>query len=130
MLKRCSHSAPLVKLIVSDLFLNKHVTINAHGFRGPLYDASKGKKIACMVGLGDPLMFGWGVSDEEYYLALLSKYLNQSLPLVSNWEIINTAVPGYNTVMEVETLKVKALHYSPDLVIIDFLEMILISLIL
>jgi hypothetical protein len=65
-------------------------------------------------------MFGWGVSNEECYLILLSQRLNQSAPDGYHWEIINTAVPGYNTVMEVETLKEKGLQYSPDLVIIEY----------
>jgi len=33
---------------------------------------------------------------------------------------VNTAVPGYNTVMEVETLREKGLAYRPDLVILEF----------
>jgi len=45
--------------------------------------------------------------------------LQASLPHVTV-EIINTAVPGYNTVMEVETIKDKGLDYEPDVVIVDF----------
>jgi lysophospholipase L1-like esterase len=36
------------------------------------------------------------------------------------WEIVNTAVPGYNTVMEVATLEAKGLRFEPDLVILNF----------
>ena len=106
---------------ISVLFMNKPVTINSHGFRGPEYNAIKGDKTIRIVGLGDSLMFGWGVGDDEHYLALVSQHLNQSSPNGYMWEIINTAVPGYNTAMEVETLKVRGLQHNPDLVIIGFI---------
>jgi hypothetical protein len=64
-------------------------------------------------------MFGWGVKDEETYLAVLSKML-KSRSSECSWEIINTAVPGYNTVMEVETLKKVGIIYKPDIVIINY----------
>jgi hypothetical protein len=105
---------------ISASFKNKLVRINSHGFRGPEFNSTKSNKTIRIVGLGDSLMFGWGVSDDEYYLVLLARYLNQSLSDGYIWEIINTAVPGYNTVMEVETLKAKGLPYKPDLVIIDY----------
>jgi hypothetical protein len=106
---------------ISVQFMNKSVTINSHGFRGPDYNTVKGDKTIRIVGLGDSLMFGWGVGDDEHYFALVSQYLNQSSPHGYKWEIINTAVPGYNTAMEVETLKARGLQYDPDLVIIGFI---------
>jgi len=48
----------------------------------------------------------------------LESDLNLRFP-EKKWEIINTAVPGHNTVMKVETLKQKALAYGPDIVIIE-----------
>jgi hypothetical protein len=104
---------------ISVFFMGKKLTINSHGFRGPQYSTIKSNKAIRIVGLGDSLMFGWGVSDDEYYLSLLSQYLNQSSTNGYRWEVINTAVSGYNTVMEVGTLKSKGLKYSPDLVIVD-----------
>jgi hypothetical protein len=104
----------------SMLFRDKQYTMNSHGFRGPEYTRAKSHNIFRLVGVGDSVMWGWRVSDDEYYLALLQPYLNQSSPDDYNWEIINTAVPGYNTVMEVETFKEKGLHYHPDLVIVGY----------
>ncbi|MGH8067772.1 MAG: SGNH/GDSL hydrolase family protein [Candidatus Entotheonellia bacterium] len=105
---------------LSGLSQNKSLMINAQGFRGPAYSTLKDDHTIRIVGLGDSYMFGWGVSDEECYLIILSQHLNQSAPDEYHWEIINTAVPGYNTVMEVETFKGKALQYYPDLVIIEY----------
>jgi len=106
----------------SMLFRDTQCTINSHGFRGPEYPSAKRQNIFRLVGVGDSAMWGWGVSDDEYYLALLARSLNQSSPDDHSWEIINTAVPGYNTVMEVETFKEKGLQYHPDLVIVDYVS--------
>jgi hypothetical protein len=64
-------------------------------------------------------MFGWGVSARDCYLSVLVDALNQGQPRGS-WTALNTAVPGYNTVMEVQTLRVKALEPPPDLVLLNF----------
>jgi hypothetical protein len=63
-------------------------------------------------------MFGWGVSDDETYLALLAGRLHDRFPSRS-WQVVNTAVPGYNTAMELETLERKALSLRPQLVVLE-----------
>lgn len=70
-----------------------------------------------IAGLGDSVMFGWGVHDQETYLAYLGQALADHCI-----RIINMAVPGYNTVMEVETLEEKGLAHRPDLVVMHFVE--------
>lgn len=100
-------------------FYGKSLTTNSHGFRSPQYLKQKRHRTVRIVGLGDSVMFGWRVSDSECYLSLLQENLNRDFPNVS-WEVINTAVPGYNTVMEVETLKAKALRFNPDIVITHY----------
>ena len=101
-------------------YLGEKVTINAAGFRGLFYPKKKPPRTVRIVGLGDSVMYGQGVSDDEVYLVHLSRQLNAQYPDVT-WEIVNTAVPGYNTTMEVETLRVKGLDYDPDLVIIHYI---------
>ncbi len=64
-------------------------------------------------------MYGNGVSDEDIFMSRLSRRLNSAYP-DANWQVINTAVGGYNTVMELETLKEKGLAYQPDIVIVFF----------
>lgn len=95
------------------------VKTNGYGFRGKAFPVKKNPKSKRIVGIGDSHMFGWGIKEEETYLSLLTDLLNSNYPKYS-WEIINTAVPGYNTVMEVETLKEKGLRFKPDMVIIHF----------
>lgn len=100
-------------------FMGADVTTNPQGFRGPAAEPNKTSDTKRIVGLGDSHMFGWGVRYEESYLPRLGAALNESTP-GCRWEIINTAVPGYNTVMEVETMKTKGLRFLPDLVIIQY----------
>jgi hypothetical protein len=64
-------------------------------------------------------MFGWGSNDGEAYLEVLGEEL-RSIYGGCRWQIINSAVPGYNTYMEVAGLRHKWLVYEPDLVVIDF----------
>jgi len=101
-------------------FIDQPVTINADGFRGERIAKEKPEGTVRIVGLGDSQMFGWGVKDDETYLAILSALLNEHVGACT-WEIVNTAVPGYNTVMELETLKVKGLAYEPDFVVVGFI---------
>lgn len=74
-----------------------------------------------ILGLGDSVMFGWGVEYPDCFMGILQRDLAAAHPDVT-FEVINTAVPGYNTVMQVETLKVKGLPCRPDIVLIDFVE--------
>jgi hypothetical protein len=104
---------------MSVTFLGAPLVTDERGFRiwpGP--GSAEGPP-ARIVGLGDSVMFGWGVSASESYLTLLADELNRTRPELG-WGALNTAVPGYNTVMEVRTLQVKALDPRPDLVLLNF----------
>lgn len=101
-------------------FMEQFVTINGEGFRGAPVPHEKPAGTVRIVGIGDSQMFGWGVKDDETYLARMTARLNEQVPRC-RWETINTAVPGYNTVMELETLKVRGLAYEPDYVVVGFI---------
>lgn len=121
-LVRASRSADIVYELRPGLqvsFLGRAVSTNAEGFRDRDYDAEKPPGVARIVGLGDSVMFGWGVGDGEDYLAVLEAKL-EAESLGARFEVLNTAVPGYNGVMELATLKEKGLRYRPDLVIVGF----------
>lgn len=120
---RLSDHRRIIYELIPDLsvkFFGKSLRTNPDGFRSLPY--AKRKKIGIMriVGLGDSFMFGWRMSNDECYLSLLEKKLRRYFTDM-NWEVINTAVPGYNTVMEVETLKAKGLQFFPDIVIIHYI---------
>jgi lysophospholipase L1-like esterase len=101
-------------------FRGARTTTNAAGFRDRDYSLVKAPRTVRIFGLGDSIMFGWGVPDGADFLSLIEDRLNREFPRV-RWEVINSAVPGYNTAMEVQTLRAKGLAYGPDIVVIDFL---------
>ena len=67
-----------------------HYNANAEGWRGPLTHP-KPEGVKRIVVLGDSTSYGWGLSEEESWPALLQKYLGE------DWEVYNRAVPGYTT---------------------------------
>lgn len=68
-----------------------------------------------LVGIGDSYMFGQGVADEQTYLSVLQRRLARA----GTWNVVNLAVPGYNTAMEVESLQEKGLAPEPRVVVIE-----------
>lgn len=98
-------------------FKDRPVTTNSLGFRSTELPQEAGPDTVTIVGIGDSVMFGHGVGDGECYLDQLQGLLSRRHP-ERTWRIVNTGVPGYNTVMEVETLVQKGLAFEPDLVLV------------
>lgn len=87
--------------------LGSAYTINTMGMR----DKERGAKTRPRaMAVGDSSVFGWGVSDEEVFTALLEK----ALPA----DFINAAVPGYSTSQVYNLLRMRALSLDPDLLIV------------
>jgi len=99
---------------MSATFLDEPVETNSMGFRGP--DVREDSRR--IVGIGDSVMFGWGVADEETYLRRLERLLRRRNPDI---DVVNTAVPAYNTVQEVATLERHLDRLKPALVIWGFI---------
>jgi hypothetical protein len=100
-------------------FLGKAMHSDESGF-SITPGSEEGSKAFRIVGLGDSVMFGWGVADEETYLVHLCEKIKATRgEKVTVW---NTSVPGYNTTMEVETMEQKMLSRRPDLVLLHFVE--------
>jgi lysophospholipase L1-like esterase len=100
-------------------FLGAAVRTNSHGLRNSEISFDKPKGISRIVGIGDSVMFGWGVEEEHSYLKVLEKRFTERGQKV---QFLNFAVPGYNTTMEVATFEQKALLFAPDLVIIHYVN--------
>lgn len=100
-------------------FLGAEVSINALGFRGPETTVEKPPGVRRIVGLGDSVMWGWRVAADDRYLDQLARRLSaDGVPT----EAVNLAVPGYNTVQEVETLATRGLAFGPDVVVLELVE--------
>ncbi len=100
-------------------FAHTPLALNAEGFRDRDYPKAKAPGVRRIVGIGDSYMFGWGVATGKDYLSVLEERVAKERP-AERWEVLNMAVPGYNTAMEVETLVARGLAYAPDVVIVGF----------
>ena len=100
------------------VFAGGRLTTSDAGFRGPDVRAPKPPDVFRIVGIGDSYMFGQGVSDQETYLSSLGSLLRGAAahPII---ETLNLAVPGFNTVMEVELLKQRVAEFEPDMILIE-----------
>ncbi len=103
---------------ISVTFQTKPVTTNSLGMREVEVTTQKKPGVQRIVGLGDSIMFGWGVEKNETYLSVLQNLLSQKTPT----EILNFAVPGYNTAMEMALFEHRAKEFSPDVIIVQFVN--------
>lgn len=102
-------------------FRGMPVKTNSQGWRGAERSAEKPAGVFRVAGIGDSVMFGWGVGEGEYYLSLLEDLLNSRAPAGKRFECLNLAVPGYNTTMEVAALEHRGMAFDPDLVVLQFI---------
>jgi lysophospholipase L1-like esterase len=94
---------------------DKPVTINERGYRGAdvPFDRTPGKRRVLF--LGDSITFGYGVRDSEVVTERVRSLLRQQGVDV---EIVNTAVPSYNTEQEVASFERDGQRYRPDWVVV------------
>jgi lysophospholipase L1-like esterase len=101
-------------------FQGQECRINSLGFRGPEWPArARARGSLRILGLGDSVMFGWGVREQDCFLRVLERELAQSRdgrPV----EVLNTGVPGYNTAMEVAAFERLSSQWQPDVVLLDY----------
>jgi lysophospholipase L1-like esterase len=100
-------------------FMGQPVVINSQGLHDYEYSRRKDPGVFRIVGLGDSSLFGWGVPFEESGLKVLERRLNEQSG-AQTFEVLNFAVPGYNTAMEADTFVLRCLEYAPDLVLLSF----------
>ncbi len=107
------------------LYAGARVRTNSHGFRGAELPLAKRGGEKRILGLGDSVLFGQGVRQGQDYLSQLIELLNaqaQQRAAEFSWTGINTAVPGYNTAVEVALLRERGLAFEPDLVLLGFVS--------
>jgi len=100
-------------------FVDQPLLINSQGLHDYEYSRRKAPGTFRIVGVGDSSLFGWGVPFEDTSLKVLERRLNEQ-SRGQKFEVINFAVPGYNTAMEAETFVARCLDYAPDLVLLNF----------
>jgi lysophospholipase L1-like esterase len=94
---------------------DKSVAINERGFRGPVvpYERTPGKHR--VVFLGDSITFGYGVRDDEVVTERVRTLLAKDGVDV---EVVNAAVPSYNTEQEVASYELHGRRYRPDWIVV------------
>ena len=91
---------------------------NRLGYRDRDHAVAKPPGVYRIVVLGDSIAAGYRIPrTEDTFPALLEARLQrQGLPV----GVLNFGVSGYNTMQEVETLRVRALRFDPDLVLVAY----------
>ena len=97
------------------IFAKGRVTTSDAGYRGHDVKSPKPRETYRILGVGDSYMFGQGVSDDETYLAKLPALLGAEASPGQTVETVNLAVPGFNSAMEAEALRVRGPALDPDM---------------
>jgi hypothetical protein len=99
-------------------FGRRNLELNSRGMRESReYQTEKDPSTLRIVGIGDSGMFGWNIEQGGNYLDVLEDSLSRR---EGAYEVLNLAVPGYNTYQEVESLISKGLDFDPDIVIVGW----------
>jgi lysophospholipase L1-like esterase len=84
---------------VETTFIGTRVRVNREGCRGPELDGSQRPRV---LALGDSVVFGMGVSEDEAVSGRLEARL--ATRATPSWEIVNCGVPGFDTLAEARQL--------------------------
>ena len=97
---------------------NVSVRTNGAGFRDDQeFRPDKAPGTYRIMGLGDSFAFGWGVEEDQTYLKVLARKLEQQFG--QKVEVMNLGVWGYGTLQEAAVFR-KFKTYQPDLVTLEF----------
>ena len=91
--------------------------INSLGFRGPETTRAKPAGVFRIVALGDSVLFGTGVRDEDVLASVLQRRLEA---VGRRCEVLNLGVFGYDTFEESVLFRRVALGLEPDLALFVF----------
>lgn len=93
------------------------ISSNSQGFRGTQeYAVPKPPGVFRVLALGDSVVNGYGVEDDQTFAALLGKKLSAQRPT----EVVNLAVPGFSTAEQLIQLQEVGLALQPDLVVLGY----------
>jgi hypothetical protein len=95
------------------------VEINSHGLRSPEITHEKPPATFRILNLGDSIVMGWGVREEDTYGRLLESMLIEGGNADLHFEVINAGVPGWNLENALAYLQAEGLKYEPDLIVLD-----------
>ena len=90
--------------------------VNSAGLRGAEVSLEKPEGVVRIACLGDSVTFGSGAREEGTYPVQLQRMLNAAAGDATRYEVLNFGITGYNITQNLETLRIRALRYRPDIV--------------
>ncbi len=109
-----------LKRNLDQLVFGRRFTTNPVGMRDKDYPVAKPPGVVRIALLGSSMDMGWGVGTDETYESLFEDWLNAHAArkgLDRQFEVLNFAVAAYSPAQRLESFRVKALAYEPDLVL-------------
>ncbi|MBL7056148.1 SGNH/GDSL hydrolase family protein [Candidatus Woesearchaeota archaeon] len=100
--------------------MGNSIKINSKGLRDNEYDYKKLAGTYRILVIGDSITFGFGVDQNKTYPKILESLLNQNKINNKDIEVINLGIGNYNTLQELEFLKVEGIRYDPDEIILGW----------
>lgn|GEM_PF-5435095 len=101
-------------------FAGHRLQTNSHFMRGPEIELLPAPDSLRLMGLGDSVMFGWGVAWEDTALHRLGGLLATELSLPV--ETLNLGCPSYNMANEVASYARLGRQFQPNMVMVIVLE--------
>ena len=92
------------------------VRVNRLGLRGPEAEIRPRSGVHRVLVLGDSVVFGQGVAEDETLPADLGRRLNAAN--AGEYEVLNAGVPGYDAVAEARLLEASGLALAPETVVV------------
>lgn len=102
------------------VFKGAHVKLNSRGYRDDEIEAIKPANELRILALGDSNAFAWGVEADDGFLEVLQTSMQRLHGDRRGIEVINTAAPGYNAIMEVEIFLRDGPELKPDAVLMQY----------
>jgi len=101
--------------------IGPNYTINEDGWRGRRAAVDHSPEVFRIACIGDSVMFGYGVGDDETFPVILERLLNEHCAGQDRrFEVLNFGVTGYNAAQAAETLRTRVLGCRPDVVIYGY----------
>jgi lysophospholipase L1-like esterase len=96
--------------------LGTQVRTNSLGFRGEEVAPAPAPGVRRILMLGDSVVFGHGVREDETVAAVLARRLNAEGS--GTWEVINAGLPAYDTPAEARLLETVGLALAPAIAVV------------
>ena len=96
-----------------------YMRFNQVGFRGPDYDLEKPANVTRVAFLGDSMVAGLQVDEEDSMVHLLEKMLNSS-ETGRQWEVMNFGISGSSPGQAIALWREEVIRFDPDIVLLGY----------